>query len=93
MSAPALTARPPAGQLSREQLLELYHYMKLNRMVEDRLGKNRNYGLGPEASMVLPLKMDLSKLALFNFRYLFDLGTKLDTKGQTLVFNVTFKLK
>jgi len=62
-------------------------------LVEDRLGKNRNYGLGPEASMVLPLKMDLSKLALFNFRYLFDLGTKLDTKGQTLVFNVTFKLK
>ena len=61
--------------------------------MEDRLGKNRNYGLGPEASMVLPLKMDLSKLALFNFRYLFDLGTKLDTKGQTLVFNVTFKLK
>lgn len=37
MSAPALTARPPAGQLSREQLLELYHYMKLNRMVEEKL--------------------------------------------------------
>ena len=37
--------------------------------------------------------MDLSKLALFNFRYLFDLGSQLDTKGQTLVFNLTFKLK
>ena len=37
MSAPALTARPPAGQLSREQLLELYHFLKLNRMVEEKL--------------------------------------------------------
>ena len=37
MSAPVLTPRPPAGQLSREQLLELYHYMKLNRMVEEKL--------------------------------------------------------
>jgi len=37
VSAPALTARPPAGQLSREQLLELYGFMKLNRMVEEKL--------------------------------------------------------
>ena len=62
-------------------------------LVEGRLGKNHNYGLGPEGSMVLPLSKDLSKLAILNFRYLFDLGSQLDTKGQTLVFNVTFKLK
>jgi pyruvate dehydrogenase E1 component alpha subunit/2-oxoisovalerate dehydrogenase E1 component alpha subunit len=37
MSSPAVTARPPAGQLSRAQLLELYHFMKLNRMVEEKL--------------------------------------------------------
>jgi pyruvate dehydrogenase E1 component alpha subunit/2-oxoisovalerate dehydrogenase E1 component alpha subunit len=29
--------RPPADQLSRTQLVELYHFMKLNRMVEERL--------------------------------------------------------
>jgi len=37
VSSPASITRPPAGQLSREQLLELYHYMKLNRMVEEKL--------------------------------------------------------
>ena len=37
MTSPAATARPPAGSLSREQLLDLYHFMKLNRMVEEKL--------------------------------------------------------
>jgi len=62
-------------------------------LVEGRLGKNHNYGLGPEGSMVLPLSKDLSKLAILNFRYLFDLGSQLDTKGQSLVFTATFKVK
>jgi TPP-dependent pyruvate/acetoin dehydrogenase alpha subunit len=30
-------ARPPADQLSKAQLLELFHYLKLNRMVEEKL--------------------------------------------------------
>ena len=30
-------AKPPAAQLSRPQLVELFHFMKLNRMVEERL--------------------------------------------------------
>jgi TPP-dependent pyruvate/acetoin dehydrogenase alpha subunit len=30
-------AKPPASQLSRPQLVELYHFLKLNRMVEERL--------------------------------------------------------
>jgi TPP-dependent pyruvate/acetoin dehydrogenase alpha subunit len=30
-------ARPLAGELSKLQLLELYHYLKLNRMVEEKL--------------------------------------------------------
>jgi TPP-dependent pyruvate/acetoin dehydrogenase alpha subunit len=30
-------AKPPANQLSRPQLVELYHFLKLNRMVEERL--------------------------------------------------------
>jgi TPP-dependent pyruvate/acetoin dehydrogenase alpha subunit len=32
-----LSARPPASELTKEQRLELYHYMKLNRMVEEKL--------------------------------------------------------
>jgi len=64
----------------------------LPTLVEDRLGKNHNFGLGPEASMVIPLSKNLSKLAVLNFRYLFDVGTQLDTKGQSLLFSVTFKV-
>ena len=30
-------ARPPVGELGKLQLLELYHYLKLNRMVEEKL--------------------------------------------------------
>ena len=44
------------------------------------------------ASMVIPLSKNLSKLAVLNFRYLFDVGTQLDTKGQSLVFSATFKM-
>jgi hypothetical protein len=64
----------------------------LPTLVEGRLGKNHNYGLGPEVSMVLPLSKDFSKLAVLDFRYLFDVGTQLDMKGQTLVFTLTFKV-
>ncbi len=54
-------ARPPAAQLSRPQLVELFHFMKLNRMVEERLTnlyrQNKVVGglyrsLGQEASSV-----------------------------------------
>lgn len=61
-------------------------------IVQSRLGKNRNYGLGPEASIVLPLKKDLSKLAIVDFKYFFETGTVLSTKGRTMVFTVLFKL-
>jgi len=30
-------AKPPVGQLSKAQRLELFHYLKLNRMVEEKL--------------------------------------------------------
>lgn len=30
-------ARPPVGELGKLQLFELYHYLKLNRMVEEKL--------------------------------------------------------
>ncbi len=33
----ATLAKPPAQQLGKEQLLELYHFLKLNRMIEERL--------------------------------------------------------
>jgi hypothetical protein len=64
----------------------------LPALVENRLGKNHNYGLGPEASMVLPLSEDLSKLMVLDFRYLLETGTNLDTKGNILVFSATFKV-
>lgn len=31
-------AKPPVEQLSKAQLLELFHYLKLNRVVEEKLG-------------------------------------------------------
>ena len=34
MAPPPVTGKPPVDRLSRSQLLELYGYMKLNRMVE-----------------------------------------------------------
>src|SRR5262245_55592677 len=32
-----LLTRPPVEQLSKGQLLELFHYLKLNRVVEEKL--------------------------------------------------------
>src|SRR5262245_28423969 len=61
MTSPALTAKPSVEQLSRDQLLEIYRYLKLNRMVEERLTnlyrQNKVVGglyrsLGQEASSV-----------------------------------------
>ena len=43
--------------------------------------------------MILLLTKDLSTLAVLNFRYLFETGTKLDTKGGNLIFTATFKVK
>src|SRR5262245_5268410 len=37
MTSQALTAKPSVEQLSREQLLEIYRFLKLNRMVEEKL--------------------------------------------------------
>jgi hypothetical protein len=65
----------------------------LPSLVEGRLGKNHNYGLGPEIALVLPLKKDLSQLMIFNFRYIWDVGTKLDTQGNSLLFFITFKFR
>jgi TPP-dependent pyruvate/acetoin dehydrogenase alpha subunit len=54
-------AKPPAAQLSRPQLVELFHFMKLNRMLEERLTNLYRQGkvvgglyrsLGQEASSV-----------------------------------------
>jgi pyruvate dehydrogenase E1 component alpha subunit/2-oxoisovalerate dehydrogenase E1 component alpha subunit len=37
MATSAEAAKPPAAQLSKDQLLELYHFLHLNRMVEEKL--------------------------------------------------------
>jgi len=37
VESPKSEAKPPAAEFSRQQLLELYYYMKLNRLVEERL--------------------------------------------------------
>jgi len=34
----AVATRPPVEELSKAQLLELFHYLKLNRVVEEKLG-------------------------------------------------------
>jgi len=62
-------------------------------LVDDNLGKNHNFGLGPDVTMILPLTKDLKKLAILNFRYLWETGTQLDTQGGTVMFSVTFKVK
>jgi hypothetical protein len=62
-------------------------------LVDNNLGKNHNFGLGPDVTMVLPLTKDLKKLAILNFRYLWETGTQLDTAGGTVVFSATFKVK
>ena len=59
--ATAVSARPPVEQLSKLQLLEIYYYLKLNRMLEERLANLYRQGkvvgglyrsLGQEASSV-----------------------------------------
>jgi len=56
-----VSARPPVEQLSKLQLLEIYYYLKLNRMLEERLANLYRQGkvvgglyrsLGQEASSV-----------------------------------------
>jgi pyruvate dehydrogenase E1 component alpha subunit/2-oxoisovalerate dehydrogenase E1 component alpha subunit len=37
MATPTLASKPPVQQLRKEQLLEIYHYLRLNRLVEERL--------------------------------------------------------
>jgi hypothetical protein len=59
----------------------------------ESVGKNRNFGLGPEASMALPLSKDFSKLMVLTFRYLWKRATRVDTKGNILAFSVTFKVR
>jgi hypothetical protein len=43
--------------------------------------------------MVLPLSKDFSKLLVLDFRYLLETGTRLDTKGNILVFTATLKVR
>jgi len=61
-------------------------------IVQNRIGKNRNFALGPEAGIILPLSKDLSKLMVLNFRYEFETSARLDTKGNIVAFSATFKL-
>src|SRR5258708_15975270 len=37
MPSPPPAAKPPAAQLTKAQLLELYHYLNLNRLAEEKL--------------------------------------------------------
>ncbi len=61
-------------------------------LVENRLGKNRSAGVGPQVSLVLPLSKDFSKLLIFDFKYLWEKAVRLDTKGNVLVFSATWKV-
>jgi len=61
-------------------------------IVQNRLGKNRNFAIGPEVDVILPLSKDLHKLMILNFRYEFETSARLDTKGNILSFLAIFKL-
>src|SRR5918996_4653 len=37
MASTVASSKPPVEQLSKEQLLELYHFVKVNRLVEEKL--------------------------------------------------------
>ena len=66
--------------------------LDLRPIVQDRLGKNRAFALGPEIGFVFPLSKDLTKLMILNFRYEFETSARLDTKGNIVAFFATFKL-
>jgi len=66
--------------------------LDVNSIVQNRLGKNRNFALGPEVGLALPLTKDLKKLMILSFRYEFETSTRLDTKGNIVVFSAAFKL-
>jgi hypothetical protein len=61
-------------------------------IVQNRIGKNRNFALGPEVGFILPLSKDLTKLMILSFRYEFETSARLDTKGNLAVFTAAFKL-
>lgn len=57
----------------------------------DELGKNRNFGFGPEINVIIPVSHDLSRLLIADLRYLWETGTELDTQGDILTFSLIFK--
>jgi hypothetical protein len=61
-------------------------------IVQDRLGKNRNFAIGPEVGFILPLSKDLKKLMILSFRYEFETSARLDTKGNIVAFTAAFKI-
>jgi hypothetical protein len=54
------------------------------------IGKNRVFGLGPEATIPLATKSKL--IALLNLRYFWDMGARTTLDGRTLVVTVTFPI-
>ena len=61
-------------------------------IVQDRLGKNRSFAVGPEVGIILPLSKDLTKLMILSFRYEFETSARLRTKGDIASLMATFKL-
>jgi hypothetical protein len=61
-------------------------------IVQNRLGKNRNFAIGPEIGVVFPLTKDMTKLMILSFRYEFETSPRLDTKGNIVAFTIAFKL-
>lgn len=50
--------------------------------------KNRVYGLGPDITLPIATKKKL--FALVNIRYMWEMGARTKTQGQSLIFTVTF---
>jgi hypothetical protein len=66
---------------------------ELPPIVQDRLGRNRNFGIGPELSGTIPLSADFGQALVMGIRYLFEVGSHLDTQGNILVFTATVKAR
>jgi hypothetical protein len=67
--------------------------LELAPLVDNRLGKNRNFGLGPELTATVPLAADFGQLLTMSVRYIFEVGSHMDTKGNVFVFTAMVKAR
>jgi hypothetical protein len=67
--------------------------LDLPPLVDNRLGRNRNFGLGPELTATVPLRADFGQLLTMSVRYIFEVGSHMDTQGNVFVFTAMVKAR